>query len=53
MASADDLRAEARHWRNLARLTTDERARAALEELADELDARAAAANTGRYGDGA
>lgn len=41
MGEADHLRAQARKWRELARLTTDDRAIRTLLEMADEYDARA------------
>jgi hypothetical protein len=42
MATAEELRAEAKHWRELSLHTLDERTRAILEEMISELDERAA-----------
>lgn len=41
MSDADRLRAQAKKWRELARLTTDDRVIRTLLEMADEYDARA------------
>lgn len=41
MSDADRLRTQAKKWRELARLTTDDRVIRTLLEMADEYDARA------------
>jgi hypothetical protein len=41
MKTAGELRAEAEHWRDLARHTTDLAALEAIRELIEELEARA------------